>query len=151
SRIGKEKPLARVPLSSEKLEALWTALGSGDAAQAYQAQTQLTTAPKEALAFLKARLHVTAEPSLERVPALIADLDADEFAVREKAAGELEKLGDTAEPALRKALKGGLSAEARRQIERLLEKLGDLPPEHLQALRTLEVLEHLETPESRQL
>jgi hypothetical protein len=79
---------------------------------------------------------------------LIAKLDADEFAVREKAAEELAKLGRAARPALQKALKGQPSIEVRRQVERLLEKLGD---ERLQAWRALEVLEHIDTPESRQL
>src|SRR5262249_25751074 len=117
SHIGKEKSVASVSLSSERLEALWTALGSDDAAQAYQAQAPLATAPKDPMAFLKKRLHAPPAPSLEGVPALIAGLDADEFAVREKAAEELEKLGSAAAPALQKALKGGLSVEAQRQVE----------------------------------
>jgi hypothetical protein len=151
SRVGKEKPLAGGPLSSEKLEALWAALGSNDAAKAYQAEALLTTAPKDTLAFLKDRLRPTAEPSLEGVPALIAGLDADDFAVREKAAEELEKLGTAAEPALGKALEGRPTIELKRRIEQLLEKLRTLPPVQVQALRALEVLEHLDTPESRQL
>jgi hypothetical protein len=100
---------------------------------------------------LQDRLRIKAPPDLKGIPGLLADLESDDFAVREKAAEELEKLGAAAEPALRKALKGQLSAESQRQTERLLEKLADLPPERLQALRALEVLEHLDTPESRQL
>jgi hypothetical protein len=148
SRLAKEEPHAGGPLSSEKLEALWAALGSGDAAKAYQAEAPLTTAPKDTVAFLKGRLQATPEPSPEGVPALIADLDADDFAVREKAAGELEKLGPAARPALQKSLKGQPPLELRRRIERVLERL---PDERLQAWRALEVLEHIDTPESRQL
>jgi hypothetical protein len=51
---------------------------------------------------------------------------------------------------LRKALKEQPSIEAKRRIQELLEKLG-LPPDHLQGLRALEVLEHIDMPESRQL
>ena len=68
-----------------------------------------------------------------------------------KAAQALEKLGSAAEPALRKAMKDQVSAEVRRQVDGLLEKLRSLPPERLQTLRALEVLEGLDTPESRQL
>src|SRR5262249_56199696 len=81
---------------------------------------------------------------------MVADLDAEDFAAREKAVEELEKLGEPAELALRKALKDRPSIEVKRRIEQLLEKLR-LPPERLQALRGLEVLEHLDKPEARQL
>jgi hypothetical protein len=112
---------------------------------------KLSSAPIETLAFLKGHLRPLPAPDLKGVPGLIADLDAEDFAAREKAATDLEKLGSAAEPALRKALKGQLSPEAQRQVERLLERLGEVPPERLQVLRALEVLEHLGVPESRQL
>jgi hypothetical protein len=93
------------------------------------------------LPFLKDHL----QPDLQGVPQLVADLDADAFAVRQKAAEELEKLGVATEPALRKALKGQPSIELKRRIEQLLDRL------RLEVLRALEVLERLDTPESRQL
>jgi hypothetical protein len=153
TRVLEDKPLAVVHRRPKDLEGLWTDLASDDAARAYQAIAKLTTAPKEALTFLKERLHPVATPDLRGVPGLLADLDADDFAVREKAAGELEKLGAAAEPALRKALKDQPSSEVKRLIEKLLEELRTLPlpPERLQTMRALEALEHLDTPESRQL
>ena len=86
----------------------------------------------------------------QRVAALIARLDSDEFADREQAAEALAKLGGPAAPALRKALAGKPSAEQRRQLEGLLRKLEGPPtgPE-LQAIRALEVLESIATPEAR--
>ena len=81
--------------------------------------------------------------------ALTASLDS----VREKAAGELERWGERAVPALRRALVGGPSPEARRQIERLLGRL-DGPvtaPEALRAVRAVEVLEQAGTPEARRV
>jgi hypothetical protein len=56
-----------------------------------------------------------------RLEQLIADLSNDEFTVREKAMHELERQGEHAYPALRKALEGKLSAEARKRVQRLLE------------------------------
>jgi len=51
----------------------------------------------------------------------IADLDSGQFAVREKATRELEKLGESARPALRKALEDHPKPEARKRLERLTE------------------------------
>src|SRR5207249_411613 len=76
----------------------------------------------------------------------------DEFAVREKAAGELAKLGEAAEPALRKALSGKPSAETARQVERLLARLeGMSSAPLLRGLRSVEVLEGIGTDEARRL
>src|SRR5204863_2349296 len=52
----------------------------------------------------KARPRPTARADERKVAQLVADLNSDQFTVREKASKELEKLGDSAEPALRKAL-----------------------------------------------
>jgi hypothetical protein len=62
---------------------------------------------------------------------LLADLEAEAFASREKPVKELAKLGGAAKPALRKAMAGPLSAEAQRHVERLLERLPDFSPERL--------------------
>jgi WD40 repeat protein len=58
----------------------------------------------------------------KRLALLIADLDSAKFAVRKKAAQELEKLGEAAIGACRKALDGEPSAEVRRRLKSLLEK-----------------------------
>jgi hypothetical protein len=88
-----------------------------------------------------------------RITALIADLDSDRFGVREKATAGLEGFGELAEPLLRKALAGQPSLEARRRIGRLLEKLSGpvTVPEQRRALRALEVLEAIGSPEARQV
>jgi hypothetical protein len=60
----------------------------------------------------------------ERVDTWITDLDSDKFQVREKAAQELEKLGDDVRQILRDALKGrAKTPEGRRRVEVLLDKL----------------------------
>jgi hypothetical protein len=72
---------------------------------------------------------------------------------REQAIRELERLGELAEPALRKALEGQPSLEVRRRVEGLLQKL-DGPvtlPQHLRSLRAIEVLEHIGTPAAQQV
>src|SRR5438445_9671975 len=56
---------------------------------------------------------------------------------------ELAAAGKFAEPALKEAMKSSPSAEVRRSVEELLEKLHDQghSPEELRLLRSLEVLE----------
>ena len=79
---------------------------------------------------------------------LIADLGSSRFAVREKAARELENLREAAYPALRAVLAGSPVLEVRRRVERLLER----PPAATPAVsRAVEVLEHSGTPEAREL
>jgi hypothetical protein len=134
-------PSARPP------EALWQELGSDDAAVAYRAVQALAADPGRAVPFLTKRL--PSLPSLEReVGRLIADLDDAQFPVRESATRELEQAEQSAGPALRRALKAGVSLEVRRRIERLLSRLEEgqnlgLPTATLRGLRAVEALERI--------
>jgi hypothetical protein len=88
----------------------------------------------------------------KRLRQLIAELDDDDFTVREKATAELEKLAEAAEPALRKAVEDAASAEVRQRAKALVDKLeGKSAGERWRRLRALEVLEQAGTPEARQL
>ena len=60
-------------------------------------------------------------------------------------------MGELAAPALRTALEGEPSAEARRRIEEVLNKTGNIAPrgEMLRALRAVAVLELIDTAEAR--
>jgi hypothetical protein len=84
---------------------------------------------------------------------LIADLDSDKFAVRQKAAKELRQIGGTAEPFIKKALEGPISLEARRRLEQILPSLADdLGPETVRTIRAIMVLERIgNTPAKRLL
>ena len=140
--------LEMVDLSPDALSAAWRALAGDDAQEAYRALWSLASAPDQAVPFLKEHLRPAPPADPREIARRIADLDSDDFDVREKAERELDGLGDLAEAALRKALEGQPPAELRRRAERLLEKL-DGPvtsPERLQQLRTLEVLEQVGTP-----
>jgi hypothetical protein len=88
-----------------------------------------------------------------KVDRLLADLDSDDFPVRERASAALAALGEAAEPALRKALEGEPSPEVRRRVEALMQKLHSrsLSAEEARALRAVEALEYCETPEARRL
>jgi RNA polymerase sigma factor (sigma-70 family) len=136
-------------LTPRELDALWGRLADADAGKAYQALVALAGAPRRAVPYLKGRLKPAAAVA-RRIARLIAELDDDAFAVRERASAELGRLGELARPALRQALKAGPSAEVRRRAERLLGKPPAGPgPEDLRALRAAEALERVGTAEAR--
>jgi hypothetical protein len=141
------------PEGDGPLAAAWDDLTHGDAAQAFRAQGRLRAAPAEAVALLAARLKPARAVDPKVVAGLIADLDSPEFATRDRAAAALRQLGRSAAAALREAREKSASAEVRRKAGNLLAELEEsaTPPEELRALRAVEVLEWLGTPEARRL
>src|SRR5262249_36744307 len=129
----------------------WNDLRGADAGRAFDAICAMTAAPAETLPFLKEHLRPYTVPDTETLQRLIADLDSEEFSVRKKASTELDKVGKTAVPLLRKALKDDPSLEARRRIEELLRKAERIAPggELLRSLRAIEVLEMIGTAEAK--
>jgi hypothetical protein len=142
-------------LSDKELRSLWIELASNDAARAGRAVWTLAAAGSPTVPFLRTRLRPTARVASETVTRLVADLDADDFHVREKAREELEQFGETCEPALREALAKRPSAEARRSLQRLLSQLEEARKEPsgetLRDVRAVEVLEQIGTREARQV
>jgi RNA polymerase sigma factor (sigma-70 family) len=129
------------PLSPEECKSLWNDLAGADAAKTYQAIRAFSMAPRQTASFLAERLRPARSVKKEEVDRLIADLDSDDFQIRDKATSELDELGDTIQSALRKVIDGRPSAEVRSRVNRLLEKLATPAPELLRHLRALEALE----------
>jgi hypothetical protein len=147
-----EGRMANGELSAKDLATLWSDLGGTDAEAAYRAIGALVVAAKQSLPYLRERVQPTERPGARHIAGLIADLQSDKFAVREKASADLELLGELARPALDKVLASQPPLETRQRVERILEKLepGQTPPpEILRVVRTLEVLESLGTAEAR--
>ncbi|HEY7315775.1 MAG TPA: sigma-70 family RNA polymerase sigma factor [Gemmataceae bacterium] len=139
-------------LSAKELQNLWSDLIGQDAVRANRAVWQLALSPRHALPWLAERLRPIAPLDAERgkqVDRLLADLDHESFKVRQNAEAELEKMGTSVEPALRKALEGKPSLEVRRRIEKVLEKVAGWSGDRLRAARALEAIEHMNTPEAR--
>jgi WD40 repeat protein len=147
---GRLRPASLTPA---ELKALWADLASGDAGAGQRAVWKLAAAARQSVPFLARRLRPVAPSPAGRIARLIADLGSEQFAVREKATGELEKLADEAVPALEKALAAKPGPEATRRLERLLRRLdGPLrDPADLRGLRALYVLEEVGTPEARKV
>jgi RNA polymerase sigma factor (sigma-70 family) len=145
---GKLRPAEPSP---RDLELAWTDLRGDDAARAYSALWLLASAPKQALPLLRGALPRATPVASERIVKLLAELDDDDFDKREKATDELVKVGEQAEPLVKKALGGNPSAELKRRLEYLLERMqaGGDSGERLQQARALEVLEATGTLEAR--
>jgi hypothetical protein len=141
---GKLEP---APLTAGELEKLWSDLG-GEAPQADRALWALVRAARQSLPFLKDHMGPVPPALPELVAGLLADLDNKAFGVRQKASRALEKLGEAAEPALRKALQSNPTLEVRQQLEQILKKRDK---EVIRQLRAIEAVEQIGSVEARQL
>ena len=142
-----------VTLEPEQVRRLWADLQKDDAVEAYRAICTLSADPAHTLPVLRKELRPGRGPDAKRIGRIIADLDSDEFDTREKASQELERLDKGAEPAVRRALAGGASAEVRSRLERWLaqpEKAASAP-EDLQTLRAVEVLGRIGSTEAKEI
>ncbi len=141
--------------SSPSRQDLWNALADPDAATSYRAMCRLIAAPADAIALLRSHLKPVEGMDEKSIERLVADLDSDTFAVREKATKELRKLGELAEPVLRKALATPPSPEMRRRLQELFDEVAQHQrhpsTDLLRQLRAIEVLERIGTPEARRL
>jgi RNA polymerase sigma factor (sigma-70 family) len=134
-------------------ERLWDALTGMDGERAARALWQLVKAPRQSLPLLRQRLRPVPPATGEQFASWIRDLDSDRFETRENATRELEKLEEAAAPRLRQVLQANPSPEVRRRLEALLAKLDAPVPsdDRLRAVRAVEVLEHMGTPEAREI
>jgi hypothetical protein len=141
------------PLTAGEIEGYWKSLASEDADEAYEAIAWLTRAPaaeRQTIPFLRQHLKPELPPNTERLRKLIADLDDDQFNVRETAQRELGKLGDVALPALKKAVEVSSSAEVRRRANAIINAPQHQSAEERQGIRGVEVLEHFGTAEAKE-
>jgi WD40 repeat protein len=142
-----------VPAKATATEGLWQALADGDAGRARQALLTLATRPDEVIELAGKRLRPTKRSELpDRVAALAARFDSKAAADRDRAAAELTKLGPEASPILRRILADKPSAEVRRRVEPVWQKLARNPSaEQLLAVRAVALLEMVGTQASRRL
>jgi RNA polymerase sigma factor (sigma-70 family) len=142
----------RQPVRTEKeLEAYWETLAGEDAARAYEAVCTLAAAAEQAVPLLEKHLHPVPRPGAPAVARLIADLNSDDFAVRQKAEEELGKLGEAAVAPLRKALADKPALEVRRRLQQLIDQAQARGGDWLRLLRVVQVLERMHTPPARRL
>lgn len=133
----------KVKLRATDLERLWSELAGDDAPRAYRAAGTLVADPQRAVSFLSEHLRPV-QHDAARIRKLIADLDSEQFTVRDAAYKELEKMDDAARGVLRQALPRAASLELRRRIETLLSEPWVVrSPEKLRQIRAIRVLEQI--------
>jgi WD40 repeat protein len=131
---------------------LWTNLESADAAKAHAAVWTLGARPQRALELINERLKPVDQVELRNIRQLVMNLGSNEFAVRQTATRELERIDDQAEPLLRETLKLKPSLEVSRRIEGILAQPRLIrDPELLRRLRAIQVLELIGTHEALRL
>ncbi|MCI0379233.1 MAG: hypothetical protein L0215_16615 [Gemmataceae bacterium] len=136
-------------LSKEELQALWKDLNALDGAKAHRAIEMLAANPDDSLPLLSESLSPAPPVDAKQVHKLIEDLASEQFAVRNQAHAELEKLNDAAVPFLKKSLETTQPLEIRRRLEALLEKTSSWWDTQWPTLRALETLEWIDTPQAR--
>jgi hypothetical protein len=142
-----------VKLSAKQLDELWGELANADTGRGYQAVWTLIGGGKDAVAYLNNKVKpaeaARVPPDLAR---WIKELDDDSFAVREKASQQLAQAGPAADKAIRQALAAKPSLEARSRLNKLLKQRETGPvlsPDELRAVRAVDVLAQIGTPEAR--
>jgi RNA polymerase sigma factor (sigma-70 family) len=136
--------LKSAPLSAQALDALWTDL-AGDAAKADRAIWALAVTPQQSLPILKERMLIAPAPA-DQIAKLIADIDSEKLGVRQKAVKTLDELGEAAEGAVRKVLRGMPTLEVRQRLSPFVDKYDRLA---IRKLRALETLEYIGTADAR--
>jgi WD40 repeat protein len=148
------RPLPVVRLTPNMVESVWADLALEDARRARDAIRLFTTHPAIALPALANRLR-PAKPVMNKFRQPIADLDSEEFAIRETASKELEKAGSAAEPFLRQAIVNNPSAEMRKRLQTLLDRLEQNPvrlsADEVRHVRAVWVLEQIGSAEAQSL
>lgn len=142
------------PSSSKRGEgtALWDDLAHSNARRAHRAVAALLAKGEAGVALLARRLEPAKLRPAARVARLLADLDSDDFTVREAATRKLAKMAEIARPALERA-RPSASPEARRRITTVLRRGTYSVPsgQVLRSVRAVMVLEQAGTPAARNL
>lgn len=116
---------ARTKLDEATFNRLWGELAAGEPARGVGATLALAAGGEPAAAMLAGRLESAKGPRRDDVQKLIDGLGDAQFAARQRAFGEMAKLGVLVEPALRRALRDSPNEEVRARAEQLLAAMDD--------------------------
>jgi hypothetical protein len=135
-------------LKPEDLQRLWLQLAGDDAPKAYLAFWTLVAAPEQSVPFLKQRLLASNSPEAKaEIDKWIAQLESDQFLVREQAFRNLQQHLERAVEQLKTALKEA-PPESQMRIEQLLKSFSASSGQ-TRAGQALKVLKNIDTPQAK--
>ena len=134
----------------KELEQSWRDLASADGDIVSRAIGLLVSVPDHATKLFKERLKPAPILDAAEVPKLVTDLSHEETSKRKEAALLLKQNGIKAAPELYKALASKPNIGVRREIESILEAIGEfpIPPDDLRRARAIQVLERIGTADA---
>jgi HEAT repeat protein len=151
---------APAKLTSGDLDKIWAELGRHDDEGCLQANFEmerLVAAPDLAVPFLRDRLKPAPAVDTSGVAKLVADLDSNDFATRDKAYKTLAVFGSKARPILEKKLEEKeLSLELQNSLKRLIDgsqgsEGRGLSADDFRAIRGILVLGEIGSPVAREI
>ena len=124
---------------------------SGTLRESFQSEGRFLGTPADAVKFFAERIKPVETLDPKRVERLLADLDSNEFAVREAASKALAGLDEQATPYLEETLKSTASAEVRVRVTRILEQRrgAALTADQIRQIRAVMVLERIGDGEAK--
>jgi WD40 repeat protein len=130
----------------------WEALAGEDAPLAFEAIGLFVEIGDKSVSFIKDKLLPIPLPGPTKFQKLIAELESEDFRLRDAASRELGRLGPLAEGELRRTLQKKPSLETKRRIDKLLSSLPSHPAkgEELRQSRSVVILGRIGTQQARQ-
>lgn len=137
---AKRGPRPMKVLEPHAARELWDALADENIEKVSRAAADIAAGGPESLGMLKEHLIQVSDEGFRR---LLADLESESYAVRERASDELKTHGRAALPAARRALSGTASPEVRSRLEAYLRDAAPSEGTAVDALRRLRAVEIL--------
>src|SRR5262249_37460039 len=143
-----------VTREQRSIQSLWMDLAERNAQRSRQALYTLVRSRELTLRLLEKHLRPIPTRSQPQIAALVSELNAARFSVRNEAEQELRGLGEQIVPVLRKVTQTSRSSvEATKRIDRLLREFNgreSTPTETLGRLRALSLAAYfIDSPEAR--
>jgi WD40 repeat protein len=147
---------AALPWANGEMQRVWDGLGTEHARTAKATMARFAATPQESVEFLGNQLKPAAEIRVDvnaKIQQIVQDLDSSSFATREQANKELNQLGNSAFEEIRKLAKESHSPEVIRRLNGFLTRfeVAENEPNNIREARAIEILEAINSPESRRL
>jgi RNA polymerase sigma factor (sigma-70 family) len=112
---------------------------------------QLISNPDLAIRLCRERIKPSTKPDAKKLRQLIDTLGDAAFRVRDNAESQLAQMGEVIVPTLQRELTSNPSAEKASRLNRLISQFSKPSADRLAMSRALEAIEHIATPQAREL